>query len=80
MQRERYLVTLCQGGELVADGLAYAHNSGVRKSESLAREYAREHGVVLHGSKPIRDEHGYTRWWRSVDGIHELTAFVAKDN
>lgn len=77
--RQEYRATLqLAGGEELARDKAYAHNSGVRRSEALARSYAREHGVMLHGDKPVRDEHGYARTWRTVDGGHIVFATVVK--
>jgi hypothetical protein len=76
MKRQKFSVALLRGVEFIAEDTAYAHNSGVRKSEALAREYARAHGIILHGGKPHRDDSGYIRFWRSDDGQHEVTASV----
>ena len=76
MKRQTYKATLWRVNELVSEDVAYAHNSGVRKSEALVREFARDHGVMMHGDKPRRDKEGYTRVWRSPDGSHELMAVV----
>jgi hypothetical protein len=78
MKRQQYRATLWSVNEQISEGIAYAHNSGVRKSEALARDYARAHGIMLHGSKPNRDESGYARIWRSEDGTHEVIASVVR--
>lgn len=75
MKRQAYRATLWRVNELISEDVAYAHNSGVRKSEALARQYARDQGVILTGDKPERDEYGYTRVWRS-DAGHEVIACV----
>lgn len=61
-------------GNVLADKVTYAHNSGIRATEALVRSYARHHGVVMHGEKPHRDETGYARIWRAEG--HELVAVV----
>lgn len=75
MQRKTFKVVLSGPlGDTISEDIAYAHNSSVRKSEALVRSYARSHGVIMHGSKPVRDEEGYSRVWRSSDSTHEVVA------
>lgn len=76
MKRQQFRATLWQVNELVSEDVAYAHNSGVRKSEALVRDFARSHGVIMHGGKPRRDETGYARIWKSADGSLEVVASV----
>lgn len=46
-------------------------NAAIRASEALARDYAREHGIVLHGDRPTvygpvaQPGSVYRRTWRS---------------
>lgn len=76
MKRQTYKASIWAVADQLAEDTAYAHNSGVRKSEALVRRYARDNGVIMHGGKPHRDENGYARIWRSADGSHELVATV----
>ena len=77
MRRQKFSASIWKVTDELARAEAFAHNSGVRKSEGLVREYARRHGVIMHGGKARRDhENGYTRIWRSEDGAHEVVAVV----
>jgi hypothetical protein len=76
MKRQQFTASLSRGDELIAKAIAFAHNSGVRQSEALARAYARERGVMLHGDTPARDESGYVRVWRTADQSVALIARV----
>ena len=76
MKRQTFKASVWRANELLSEGVAYAHNSGVRKSEALVREFARDRGVMMYGEQPNRDDEGYTRIWRSSDGQHELVACV----
>lgn len=80
MKRQKYNATLWRVNELIAEDVAYAHNSAVRKSEALVRQYARDHGVIMHGGTPHRDENGYARIWRSADGSLEVVTSVIPVN
>lgn len=75
MKRQAYKVTLWRPeNDLIWEATAYAHNSGVRKSEELVRRFARENGLTMTGGKPHRDENGYVRIWRGSG--REVTACV----
>lgn len=76
MKRQRYSAAIFTSlGDQIGDSaIAYAHNSGVRASEKLVREYARAHGVMMHGGQPHRDETGYARIWKAEG--HEVIASV----
>lgn len=76
MKRTTYQVVLANAaGVPMRHERTYAHNSGVRKSEALVREYARELGTSFHGDRPVRDESGYRREWDNGAGI-TVTALV----
>lgn len=79
MKRQKYIAKLYYQLEpgYVGHSIKYAHNSAVRETEAMAREYARKHGVELLGGKPSRDAHGYSRTWESADGQHRLLAHVS---
>ena len=74
MKRQKFRVAIYRGTEELATDEAFAHNSGVRKSEALVREFARGHDTLMQGAQPHRDENGYARIWR--DGVHEIVAVV----
>lgn len=63
---------LDSAGAVILEGVRYAWNSGVRETEALLRQYARENDLVFHGSLPevVRSESGreYRREWTSHDG------------
>lgn len=74
MRRIPYRATLTENGIQISHGVAYAHNSAVRKSEALIRDYARSHGVIMTADKAQRDGAVYTRRWQAPG--HEVTATV----
>lgn len=65
MQRTPHLATLTENGTQIEHADAYAHNSAVRKSEALVRNYARTRGITLTGDKPTRVGTFYTRRWHA---------------
>lgn len=76
MKRQSYRATLTVDGNIVSDAVGYAWNSTVRKSEMLARVYARSLGVILHGGTPECEGEkfnrtSYRRAW-STDGVSAL--------
>lgn len=74
MRRTPYRATLTENGIQIDHGIAYAHNSAVRKSEALVRTYARDHGVIMTGDKSSIDGAVYTRRWYAPG--HEVIATV----
>lgn len=76
MKRQEYRVILSTDDDpLYREVVAYALNSGVRKSEALVRDLARDKGTVFTGEKPARDETGYRRVWTDPQG-NRVTAYV----
>lgn len=69
MNRKVFAVELVNtAGEVVSQDVAYAMNSAIRKSEALARDLARNHGVMLAGHAPSREGNHYRREW-SAPGV-----------
>jgi hypothetical protein len=81
MKRRTYTARIVINGERVIDKTTYAWNSGIRTTETLVREYARETRTLYIGDKPaVADptarERTYLRHWTSADGQTTITAAV----
>ena len=81
MTRKTYTVTVeTDDGSKIGATVAYAMNSGIRKSEAIVREYARARGVYYLGDMPYRDSEGrYRRTWQSLY-LHALRVCVSEAN
>lgn len=81
MKRSTYRVTALlpdPSGKLVRDN-RYAMNSGIRRSEDMVRQYARELGMALYGDTPERQGDTYRRVWRDAEGVVRATTAVVKE-
>ena len=76
MKRRYFIAELVDNGRTIAMSEAYAMNSAIRASEALARDYARDHSMVLNGEQPTRYGQIYTRRWVGPDVV--LKAVVAE--
>lgn len=61
MTRTQFRATIRIDGVVVDADTAYAFNSAIRRTEALARTYARRHGVVLHGGPSSSTGEKYAR-------------------
>jgi len=79
MKRPVVTVMLTEAdGQLVAESVKQAFNSGIRESEALVREIARGEYTLYSGGEPVRQGDVYTRIWTSDADGRSLTAVVSK--
>lgn len=82
MKRVEYHVTVTDVGrqEIVATSSKFAKNSGIRESEALVRQIARDEGTIYYGDKPVTSpfyDRSYHRTWRGGNA-RVLLAIVTK--
>jgi hypothetical protein len=79
MKRPVVLVSLsAEGGVLLSSERKSAFNSGVRASEALVRQLARQEGQNYEADRPVREGVVYTRRWTGGKTGRVVLAHIEK--